>query len=149
MNRTLIYSILLFLSLLMQPTFVYAVDPVYSGGRAAIRGYDTVAYFTQGKPVKGSKQFTTEYKGAKWRFSSEENLNLFLADPQKYSPQYGGYCAYAVANNTTASTKPHLFTIYEGKLYLNFNKEVQRRFRNNIDEDIEDANKNWPELLKR
>lgn len=129
------------------PTF--AVDAIYEGGspRAAIKGYDTVAYFTQNKPVKGKKEYSTDYKGAKWLFSSEENLQLFIDNPEKYAPQYGGYCAYAVSRNTTASVKPDVFNIHEGKLYLNYNKGVQKRWLKKLEKNIGKANNNWPELL--
>ena len=125
-----------------------AIKPIYSGGRdrAAIKGYDPVAYFTENKPVKGSKEISLEYKGAKWLFSSEENRNLFVANPEKYEPQFGGYCAYAVSQNTTASIKPNYFTIHEGKLYLNFSKSVNKRWLKDRDGYIEEAEKNWPVL---
>ncbi len=108
----------------------HAVDPIYEGGspRAAIKGYDTVAYFTEGKPVKGRAEFSTTYMDATWHFSSEQNLQLFITNPEKYAPQYGGYCAYAVSRNTTASIKPDIFNIHDGKLYLNYNAGVQRRW---------------------
>jgi len=129
----------------------HAVKPVYSGGkeRAAIRGYDPVAYFTENAPVKGSAEFSHEYKGAKWLFSSAKNRDLFINNPDKYSPQYGGYCAYAVARNSTASIKPQYFTIHEGKLYLNYSKPVFKKWMKDKDGYIADAEKKWPELLKK
>jgi YHS domain-containing protein len=129
---------------------VVALDPIYSGGsaRAAIRGYDTVAYFTQGKAIKGSEDISHEYLGATWWFSSEEHRQLFIDSPEEYAPQYGGYCAYAVSRNTTASIKPEVFNVSDGKLYLNYNAGVQKRWLKNKGERIEDANDYWPELLK-
>ncbi len=129
----------------------FALDPIYVGGdsKTAIRGYDTVAYFTEGKPVEGSSKYTTEYKGATWRFSSPENLAAFISNPEKYAPQYGGYCAYAVSRNTTASIKPEFFTIHKGKLYLNYNKGVKRRWVKDKDGYIEKADKHWPDVLER
>jgi len=128
----------------------YAAKPVYSGGkeRAAIRGFDPVAYFTDNMPVKGSKEFELEYNGAKWLFSSQKNLDAFKEAPEQYAPQYGGYCAYAVARGTTASIKPEHFTIVEGKLYLNYSKSVYKRWTKKKDEFIVDANKNWPKVLE-
>lgn len=84
--------------LLVSP-YVFATDEIYTGffSSKALDGYDTVAYFTSGKPVEGSKKFSTEYKGADWYFSSEKNLTLFVNNPEKYAPQYGGYCAWAVS----------------------------------------------------
>jgi len=127
----------------------WAVDPTYTGlfSSKAIKGYDTVAYFTVGKPLKGSDEYSMEYNDATWLFSSQENLELFKADPEKYAPQYGGYCAYAVATNTTASIKPELFTIHEGKLYLNYNKSINEKWIANKEGFIQDADKNWPGLL--
>ena len=139
--------LLLLLSLMSSAT--YAVDPIYVGGsaRAAIKGYDTVAYFTENKAVKGSKEYSTNYKGADWHFSSEENLQTFINNPEQYAPQYGGYCAYAVARNTTASIKPEYFYIHEGKLYLNYNKGVQRRWLKDKSNYINKADSNWPSVL--
>lgn len=152
--RTAYLPLLLFLlvfatALWSKPS--YAVDPIYEGGspRAAIRGYDTVAYFSENRPVKGSKEHTTEYKGATWHFSSEKNLQTFLQAPEKYAPQYGGYCAYAVARNTTASIKPEFFTIHDGKLYLNYNKGVQKRWLKDKSGYIKKADRHWPELLEK
>lgn len=128
-----------------------AVDPIYTGifSKKAIKGYDTVAYFTQNEAVKGVNEFKTEYKGAEWLFSSQENLDLFLAEPTKYEPQYGGYCAYAVAKNSTASIKPELFTIHNDKLYLNYNSKVNDVWQDNRQEYIKLADQNWPQLLAK
>lgn len=126
-----------------------ALDPIYTSffSNKAIKGYDTVAYFTQNKPVKGSGDYRLEHKGAIWLFSSQENLELFKANPEKYEPQYGGYCAYAVSQNTTASIKPELFTIHDGKLYLNYNKSINDKWLEEKTTFIEDADQNWPGLL--
>ncbi|MCF7981927.1 MAG: YHS domain-containing protein [Pseudomonadales bacterium] len=118
-------------------------------GHLAISGYDPVAYFTEQRPVEGSKQFEFQWKGAKWRFSSKENLELFKSDPEHYAPQYGGYCAYAVATNTTADIDPTQFTLHEGKLYLNYNKKINKKWLANRDEYILEADKNWPNLLNK
>ena len=124
-------------------------DPIYTGffNNLAIDGYDTVAYFTQGKPVKGRREFSTEYRGAQWRFSSAANLAKFQADPAAFAPQYGGYCAYAVAQGDTASAQPELWTIHEGKLYLNYSRSVNQTWREDMDAFIDKADANWPELL--
>lgn len=130
---------------------VLALDPVYTGNRdnVAIKGYDTVAYFTENKAVKGSPKFTTEYMGANWQFSSLENLQTFIASPEQYAPQYGGYCAYAVARGTTASIQPKMFSIHEGKLYLNYNKGVRKRWLKDKEGYVEKADQNWPDLLNK
>ncbi len=113
----------------------------------AINGYDPVAYFTEGKPVEGSSDFATEWMGATWHFSSAENRDMFVAAPEDYAPQYGGYCAFAVSYGSTASTVPEAWTVHNGKLYLNFSLGVRDRWRADIDERIALADKNWPGVL--
>lgn len=92
----------------------------------AINGYDSVTYFTKNAPVKGLDAHTYEYKGAMWKFSSDENLQLFKGNPDKYAPQYGGYCAYGVATDSLVKVEPEQFTVHEGKLYLNYDASVQK-----------------------
>ncbi len=113
----------------------------------AIRGTDPVAYFTEGEPVAGSAEFEHEWKGATWRFASAENRDLFVENPEQYAPQYGGYCAYAVANGYTASIDPEAWRIVDDKLYLNFSPRVQRLWQRDIPGHITQANANWPEAL--
>jgi YHS domain-containing protein len=151
MNNRILLPIFIGLFLSIYSVSSMAVDPIYTGGsaRAAIKGYDTVAYFTQGEAVKGKTELSYEYLGATWWFSSEEHRLLFIASPEKYAPQYGGYCAYAVSRNTTASIKPKVFNIHEGKLYLNYNKGVQKRWLKNKSERIDDADDYWPQLLEQ
>lgn len=129
---------------------VSAKSPIYTSyfSDLAVAGYDTVAYFTENKPVKGSKRFVTEYKGAKWRFKNADNLAAFKAAPEKYAPQYGGYCAWAVANNDTAKGDPHQWTVHNGKLYLNYDTEVQSKWLKDIEGFISSADKNWPTVIK-
>lgn len=124
-------------------------DPVYTGvlNNVAVSGYDTVAYFTVGKPVKGSSSFTTTYKGAEFRFANAANLAKFKANPAAYAPQYGGYCAWAVSQGYTASGDPTVWKVVGGKLYLNYNREVGQRWEKNIPAHIQSANRNWPKLL--
>ena len=121
------------------------------GGRTdtAINGYDTVAYFSVGKPVKGQDSFVTEWMGAKWKFSSQANLDLFKADPEKYAPQYGGYCAYGVAKDGLVKVEPDQFTVRNGKLYLNFDADVQALWLKDPDGFIKQADAKFPALLKQ
>lgn len=149
--RKIFYALLLTSALALSGAVSAAVDPVYTGffSNEAIDGYDAVAYFTEGKPVQGSDEFTLRYQGAEWKFASQEHLDLFKADPQAYAPQYGGYCAFAVANGDTASAEPDLWTIHEGKLYLNYNRKINDQFRNDIDAFIEQADQNWPQIEKK
>lgn len=144
----------IFISLLLAAilsSHALAVEPIYSGGqeRAAIRGFDPVAYFTDHKAVKGDESYSYEYQGAIWFFSSTENRDLFAANPEAYAPQYGGYCAYAVSHNTTASIKPEYFTIHEGKLYLNYSQSVMKKWTKDKQRYIEEANQNWPKVLEK
>ena len=135
--------------LLALPASAQAISPVYStylGG--AIRGYDPVAYFTEKKPVKGTSTYAYKWKGATWYFASEKNRNSFRADPERYAPRYGGYCAYAVSQGYTASIVPEAWKIVDGKLYLNYSKDVQQIWEQNIPGYIKRADKNWPHLLK-
>lgn len=124
-------------------------DPVYTGlfSSLAVGGYDVVAYFKDSKQTKGKSDFTFEYKGADWRFASEANMNAFAADPEAYAPQYGGYCAWAVSQGYTAKGDPDNWRIVDGKLYLNYNDEVQQTWEADIPGFIKSANTNWPGLL--
>ncbi|MEO8028031.1 MAG: YHS domain-containing (seleno)protein, partial [Bryobacteraceae bacterium] len=125
------------------------VEPVSKDGRGvAVKGYDVVAYFTQSKPVKGSSQFTHQWMGATWQFASAEDRDLFKADPEKYAPQFGGYCAWAVSKGYTAETDPDAWKIIGGKLYLNYSKSIQKQWEQDVLSRIDAANKNWPTLHK-
>jgi YHS domain-containing protein len=115
----------------------------------AIRGYDPVAYFTEGKPLMGSKEFSTLWNGAQWRFISEQNLETFKSDPEKYAPQYGGYCAYGTSEGHKSPTQPDAFTIVNDKLYLNYNKDVKVLWNKNQTERIQKADKNWSSVKKQ
>jgi YHS domain-containing protein len=115
----------------------------------AIRGYDPVAYFTQGKPVKGQDALVYEWQGAKWKFASQANLDMFKANPTKYAPQYGGYCAYGVANVNLVSIEPDKFTIIDGKLYLNYDADVQAKWLKDTSGYIQKANGKFQALLKK
>lgn len=125
-------------------------DPVYTGtfSSLAVGGYDPVAYFTESKPVEGRSAYELKWNGATWRFSSAENLAAFEADPEAYAPRYGGYCAWAVSQGYTASGDPAAWRIVDGKLYLNYNRAIQRRWEKDIPGNIAKADANWPKVLK-
>jgi YHS domain-containing protein len=123
--------------------------PVYSDNAGAIRGYDPVAYFTDANPVEGSDKFTHTWKGATWRFASAENRDRFVAAPEKYAPQYGGYCAYGVAGGYTVSIDPAAWSVVDGKLYLNYSRGVQSDWNKDIPGYIRKADANWPKALGR
>jgi len=124
--------------------------PTYIDKRGrAIKGYDTVAYFTENKAVAGTADFQHKWNHATWYFSNQENLNLFKAAPEKYAPEYGGYCAYAIAIDRLFPIDPTQFTILNDKLYLNYNPRIQRRWDKNRDGYLRDSEKNWPKLLAK
>jgi len=119
----------------------------YKPSEVAIRGTDTVAYFTQGKVVAGLDQYTTLWQGASWKFSSQQHLDLFVAEPEKYAPQYGGYCAYGVAKGDLVKIEPENWTIIDNKLYLNFNNGVQKKWEADTKGYIQQANTKFKNLL--
>lgn len=141
----------LFVSLVLWFGFVSAaaaIEPTYTDFFGnAIRGYDPVAYFTEGKPTKGNSDYQFEWNGADWHFSSQENLELFVANPDKYAPQYGGYCAWAVSKGYTAKIDPNAWYIHDDKLYLNYSKSVQSTWQQDIPGNIANADNFWPQLL--
>ncbi len=128
-------------------TDVAAQPEVYSYDGLAIRGADPVAYFTEGKAVKGSADYETTWNGATWRFSNAENMATFTADPSAYVPQYGGYCAKAVSGGYTASIDPEAWSIVDGKLYLNYSPRVQKQWQEDVASNIAKGDQNWPEAL--
>lgn len=125
----------------------FAEAPIYTGrfNNVAVQGYDAVAYFTDGAPVKGSASFSTEYMGATFQFASQANLDTFLGDPAAYAPQYGGYCAWAMSRGDFAKGDARRWRIVDGKLYLNYSKSVQEKWLADIPGFIEKANTAWPE----
>lgn len=130
-------------------TPAFAKKPeVYSASGAAIRGYDPVAYFTERMPVRGSDEFTFEWNGAVWRFKNAENRDLFADNPEMYAPQYGGYCAWAVSRGYTARISPDAWSIYDGKLYLNYSLRIRRRWSEDIPGNIALGDTNWPSVLE-
>jgi YHS domain-containing protein len=122
--------------------------PVYLVKGVAISGYDPVAYFTEKKPVKGNPAIVFEHKGAKYFFSSEANRDAFKTEPDKYAPQYGGYCAYAVAQGSTARSDPNAWTVHDGKLFLNYDKSVRTAWEKDIPGNIAKGDANWPKIVK-
>ena len=140
------YSLAIMLMLIGQQSWAGAGVNTGFFNNTAIKGYDPVAYFTEGKPVKGDKQFTVEYQGADWYFASAENKAKFEKSPDMFAPQYGGYCAYAVAQGKTAGIDPDQWSIVDGKLYLNYNAAIQNKWLGKRDQFIVDADREWPEI---
>jgi YHS domain-containing protein len=109
-----------------------------------LKGFDAVAYFQQGKAIPGNANFTYKWQNVNWRFSTAENRNLFIKNPEKYAPQYGGFCAWAVSRGYTAPIDPNAWKIVNGKLYLNVNLDTQKRWEKDIPGNIQKADQNWP-----
>jgi YHS domain-containing protein len=142
---------------LRMPRFAAALVLVIAAGSAlagefyekdgvAIKGYDPVAYFTDGKPVKGSPAYTAEYGRSVFHFASPAHRDAFVANPAQYIPQYQGFCAFGVARGYKAAIDPAAFTIVNNKLYLNYNNTVQKQWRADIPGFVAQADKNWPEV---
>jgi hypothetical protein len=145
------HSLRLFLASLtllaaLSPTLARAADEVFVTAEGAIRGYDPVAYHTQGKPVRGLATITTQWNGATWRFATIANRKRFIADPARYAPVYGGYCAYGTSQGYKVSTDPAAFSVVDGRLYLNYSKPVQFTWRLDRAVYIQQADRNWPAL---
>ncbi|MEM6451806.1 MAG: YHS domain-containing (seleno)protein [Cyanobacteria bacterium P01_D01_bin.105] len=133
-------------------TTVGVVPVIYTDAGAqdnlAIRGFDPVAYFTEGAPVQGSSDYALEWKGAIWQFASEENKQLFANNPEEFAPQYGGYCAFAVAKKgSLVSVDPEAWSIVDNKLYLNFSNDVRSRWLADTSGYITTADSIFPQLL--
>ncbi len=134
---------------LMLPAAAFAGPEYFTGivPGVAVGGYDPVAYFTDGKPVEGKKEITTSWKGVTWRFANEKNRDTFVAKPEAYAPQYGGFCAFAVASGGTAKGDPKVWKVVDGKLYLNLDSGVQKLWERDVPGNISRANKNWPRIV--
>ncbi len=115
----------------------------------ALHGHDPVAYFTEGKAVPGVARFEHQWNGARWRFANAANRDAFAKAPDKYAPQFGGYCSWAVSRNYTADVDPNAFAVVNGKLYLNYSTDVQTRWRVDRDGNITKAEGHWPGLRAR
>ncbi|MGB7085269.1 MAG: YHS domain-containing (seleno)protein [Phormidesmis sp.] len=120
---------------------------IFAKGSIAIRGADPVAYFTENRYVPGSADYTYEWANATWQFANPKNRDLFTENPEQYAPQYGGFCAWAVAEGYTAPVDPNAWEIVDGKLYLNYDARIQRRWQRDVPGNIARANENWPEVI--
>jgi YHS domain-containing protein len=154
--QRLLMAVGLVLALIVATTFAVRAQskigkstaPVFTGlvQGVAVGGFDPVAYFTEGKPVPGLADVTLEHQGATWRFASADNREKFKTDPSKHAPQFGGYCAWAVAEGYTAKGDPSAWTIADGKLYLNYNKSVQKTWEENIPGNVRRGASNWSRI---
>lgn len=128
-----------------------AADLVNVSGASniAVGGYDTVAFFTDNKAVNGDPFITATYQGATFIFASKEHKELFEAAPEKYAPQCGGYCAFGVSVGALFPVDINTWQIRDGKLYLNLNKAILKKFNADFDANVAKANKNWPDLVAK
>jgi len=130
---------------LVMPLFVYA--QAFNAERGvALGGYDVVSYHLDSEAVEGRRKFSVKWNDVRWYFSSKEHAALFEEDPERYAPQYGGYCAYAAANNSIAPVDPLAFSVVDDKLYLNFSNRISRRWNRDREKNISLADGYWPEL---
>jgi len=138
-------------ALLLLSIAAFAGDLVNVSGasKAAVNGYDTVAFFTDSKAVNGSPFITAEHEGAIYYFASEEHKNLFVANPSKYTPQFGGYCAFGVAIEKLLPVDISTWQVRNGKLYLNLNPDIVKKFNEDLAGNVAKADQNWPTLVKQ
>ena len=115
----------------------------------ALQGYDPVAYFTDGKPVKGSPEFTATYKGATYQFASVEHKQLFEKSPAKYEPQFGGFCGYAASINKLAPIEVEYFQVLNDRLILQHNKKAWGLWHKDVEGNLKKADANWPTLSQQ
>ena len=113
----------------------------------ALKGYDTVAYFSDGQPQPGRAEFSHQWNGATWLFTSAEHRDAFAAEPERYAPQFGGYCAFAVSKSHVQKADPTIWSIVDGKLYLNLGPGAQSRWQEDVPGNIIRASSNWPAAL--
>lgn len=126
------------------------LDPVNkTAAGLALKGYDAVAYFKDNDAVLGNEGYQHTWNGARWYFASAENRDAFARNPQRYAPQYGGYCSYAVSHGYTANGDPQAWKIVDGKLYLNYNREVRQLWEQDVPGNISNGNGYWPRFLVR
>jgi YHS domain-containing protein len=115
----------------------------------ALHGFDPVAYFTQNKAVKGEPVLTASHRGVTYQFASQEDQAAFQANPAKYVPQYGGFCAFAASVGIKADIDPHAFAINDGKLYVNYSDKALQAYQRDVKANTENADHNWPEVAKQ
>ena len=127
--------------------FAIAGDAVYTNdGGVALSGHDAVAYFTVRAPTKGVEKFSAKYDNATYWFASEENRAVFVADPAKYAPQYGGFCAFAASLGKKAPTDPTQWSVVDNKLYLNYDGRIQKQWKADVPGFIKQADAKWLDI---
>ena len=151
-NRKNIITVILIMAVfcLLTLSLAFATEPINkTSDGVAIKGYDPVAYFIDKRAEKGNMALEYAWMGAKWHFSSSYHRDLFIKNPEKYAPKYGGYCAYAVSRGSIADIDPEAWSVVDGKLYLNLSKKIRDKWSKDIPGNIKKADENWPNILKR
>ena len=131
-------------------TVADGLPPVFTGKTegVAINGYDTVAYFTEAAAREGSPEHVYRWRGVEWRFVSDANRTAFAADPERYAPQYRGYCAFAMARGNAVRTEPEAWSVVDGKLYLNYDLPIRERWLGEANDFIAAADGHWRKLAE-
>ena len=143
-SKTYVYVMAMLMAVVMaQKVYAHNTNDV---SHVAIGGYDPVAYFDAGKPMRGNGYHTATYNGATYLFSSKGHQEKFTANPEKYAPQYGGFCAYGVAVGKKFFSNPKRWKIVDGKLYLNLDKDIQKTWNKDISGYIAKAETNWADI---
>jgi YHS domain-containing protein len=143
MKRTIIIAVLALFTIVQAKA---QKSEIFAPGGKAIKGYDPVAFFKESKPVKGADSLSYTWKEATWLFSSRQNLEAFKANPDKYAPQYGGYCAYGLSQGHKAPTQTDTWTVVNDKLYFNYNSKVKELWTKDEPALIKTADEKWPEI---
>jgi len=131
------------------PAFSRDLVNVAGASKIAIGGYDAVAFFTDSKPVNGSPFISAPFQGATYLFSTEEHKSAFVANPAKYAPQYGGFCAFGAAIDKLFPVDITTWQIRNDKLYLNLNPDILKKFNSEFEGNVAKADKNWPGLVAK
>lgn len=143
MRTTVVSLLMLSSSIMMAQTLK---GKVFTTSNGAIDGYDVVAYFTEAKPLKGNQQYSHQWEGATWYFTSAKHRDLFKADPKKYAPAFGGFCAYGVSQGYKVKVEADAWDIVDGVLYLNYNTEVQKSWKTDKAGYIAKAKSSWTNI---
>ena len=149
MKRNLAFLGLIGLSVAIKMTVPVQAGEIFSINGVAIRGYDPVAYFASHQAVKGKPEYSVRYRGAEFRFATADHRDAFKANPARYAPQYGGYCAFGVAKGQKAPIEPQAFTIIDDKLYLNYNDAVMQTWRKDVPGYVAKADRNWTRVREQ
>ena len=149
MFRAMIQSLVVAIALTFAVGAARADNPsmVIDDQGRAVGGYDTVAYFTEGEAIPGKPEFSHNWQGATWLFASAAHRDAFAADPKAYAPQFGGYCAYAISTNHAIKARPEVWSIHQGKLYLNLGPGAQKKWEKDVPGNVAKAVNNWPGAL--